>query len=94
MPLKVYGGHPIIPECPGRRQTRMLVCARSMAAARRFLAECGVHLSPNEMRNYWGDTGNEKELTIATEEGDIFWRPIDDYTGTWTRLERREDDSD
>ncbi|KVN83413.1 hypothetical protein [Burkholderia ubonensis] len=73
--LKVFGGlveHHAFPK-PNKR-TRVIVAAASRAAARRALAAVGITLSDSELRDYWNETGNERELATALpHEGAVFY---------------------
>ena len=61
--LKVWGGRYISSELKGK-QVRAIIGAYTKKQA----MEIGK-LSYSEITNYWSETGNETELSIATEVG-------------------------
>jgi hypothetical protein len=85
--VKVYGFNGFVARglVPGR-QARVIVAARSLAEARRILDAPG---SPTGWpgHDYIGETGNAKELALATELGDIFAQPLNPSDGRdWVRI--------
>lgn len=74
--LTVYGG--LVMRRGYRRQVRCLIAARSAAAARRSLAAAtGATYSYGYFRDFWAETGNERDLAAATAagEGVVIWSP-------------------
>lgn len=93
--LKIYGWQGMRRECPaapnGSRQTREICAAPSMAAVARIMGE----KSPRALFNL-GETGNGMEIAQAmSEPGVVFWKPLNDYYGTfWARWVGDEQDDD
>ena len=60
-----------------RRQVRMMVRARSIAAALRALDAVDRHVSRNHFNDYWSATGSEHDLAAADAwpEGTVLWTP-------------------
>jgi hypothetical protein len=81
--LRVYGLNLWIPDGPeepnGNRQRRAIVAARNQKEAATALS-----VSPSYLRTYGGETGNAREIELATANpGQAFW----EYRGSpsWSR---------
>ena len=84
--VKVYGFNGFVTHglVPGR-QARIIVAARSLAEARRFLDAEPRTGWPG--RDYIDETGNAKELELATSPGEIFAQPLNPSDGVdWVRI--------
>lgn len=78
--LRVWGGKAYVDS----KRKRVIVCHRSKAAAMRLMEERGVHVTANEFRFCWAETGNEIELEIATDVG--AWATDDDISKDYRPL--------
>lgn len=67
--LKPHGYH---------NQYRVVVKAKSKAAARRFIIAAGHHITT---RLQLTPTHNDKELATATVEGKLYAKGLNDYNG-------------
>lgn len=89
--MKVYGGIQVIHGRPGggpHHQFRVIVAARSFAAAQRYVEAVGLF---KPRRDYWGPTGNEQELREAlARPGVVLARPLGDYKSQYTEVVSRE----
>lgn len=85
--LKVYRWQSHRRECPTHhRQTHEVVAAKSKAEVARIAG----YDRPSQMFNL-AETGNARDVATAmAEPGVIFWRPINDYEGAFTRVPPRE----
>lgn len=84
--VKVYGHAGFVTGglIPGR-QARVIVAARSLAEARRILDAHPRTGWPG--RDYIDETGNPKELALATKPGEIFAQPLNPCDGReWVKL--------
>lgn len=74
--LRVWGGLSLIyghPFSSTHGQARLIVRARSRAAALRALHSAGVRIADSYVRDYWSVTRNVKELEITSgKEGVVF----------------------
>lgn len=91
--LKVYGWQGSRRECRpapnGSTQTREICAATSWLAVE---AETGPYHKPH--RDHRGETGNASEIAQAMSEPfTVFWRPLNDYRGPWTKAQRAPEDS-
>jgi len=88
--LTVFGGFALhkMPK-PYRNQVRAIVAAESATAARRYAQAAGYRLTYSAMRDFWSETGNTVEVTVATaaprvllyQPNDVV--PITGLHGTW-----------
>jgi hypothetical protein len=82
--VKVYGFTGFADGISGRQQ-RIIVAARSLAEARRFLDAEPRTGWPG--RDFICETGNAKELQLATAPGEIFAQPSNPSDGRdWVRI--------
>lgn len=82
--VKVYGFTGFADGISGRQQ-RIIVAARSLVEARRFLDAEPRTGWPG--RDWIEPTGNEQELALATAPGDIFAKPLNPCDGRdWVKL--------
>lgn len=74
-------------------QVHVVVATTSRAALGRILDDLGQHCSRGELRDYWSETGNDTDLSVATAEpGVVFWRPLDDHTRSYLPWTAPRDD--
>jgi hypothetical protein len=67
-PLKVFAGSGFIYTKGGNPQKEVCIAAPSRAAALRGLQSSGLLITAHELRDWWSETGNEKQIAVAISQ--------------------------